>query len=111
MDANTRAFFCDYCGFFDIQSGVTEKVTVPIYFEIRIFKLSLNAAELRMIDAEFEVITECGEITRNERLETNWAAIEALMGDPVQHDVGDRRAGSGWRRILMLPRSGERAWA
>jgi len=39
-DANTRA--------------VADKATVPIYYKSRISKLSLNAAELPKLDAEFE---------------------------------------------------------
>ena len=43
---------------YDIQRAVADKATVPIYYESRISKLSLNAAELPKLDAEFEVITE-----------------------------------------------------
>ena len=66
-DANTRA--------------VADKATVPIYYESRISKLSLNAAELPKLDAEFEEITEGEELTRKEKLKTKWAALEALVGD------------------------------
>ena len=43
---------------YDIQRAVADKATVPIYYESRISKLSLNAAELPKLDAEFEEITE-----------------------------------------------------
>jgi hypothetical protein len=46
------------------------------------FKLSLNAAELPKLDAEFEEITEGEEPTKKEKLKTKWAALEALVGDP-----------------------------
>jgi type I restriction enzyme R subunit len=55
---------------------------VPIYYESRISKLSLNAAELPKLDAEFEEITEGEELTKKEKLKTKWAALEALVGDP-----------------------------
>ncbi len=45
-DANTRAVFGDYISIYDIQRAVADKATVPIYYESRISKLSLNAAEL-----------------------------------------------------------------
>ena len=51
-------------------------------FESRISKLSLNAAELPKLDAEFEEITEGEELTKKEKLKTKWAALEALVGDP-----------------------------
>ena len=80
-DANTRAVFGDYVSIYDIQRAVEDKATVPIYYESRIAKLSLNAAELPKIDAEFEEITESEEQERKEKLKTKWAALEALVGD------------------------------
>jgi len=81
-DANTRAVFGDYISIYDIQRAVADKATVPIYYESRISKLSLNAAELPRLDAEFEEITEGEELTKKEKLKTKWAALEALVGDP-----------------------------
>ncbi|MDP1697811.1 MAG: type I restriction endonuclease subunit R [Xanthomonadaceae bacterium] len=81
-DANTRAVFGDYISIYDIQRAVADKATVPIYYESRISKLSLNAAELPQLDEEFEEITEGEELTRKEKLKTKWAALEALVGDP-----------------------------
>jgi type I restriction enzyme, R subunit len=81
-DANTRAVFGDYISIYDIQRAVADKATVPIYYESRISKLSLNAAELPRLDAEFEEITEGEELTKKEQLKTKWAALEALVGDP-----------------------------
>jgi type I restriction enzyme R subunit len=81
-DANTRAVFGDYISIYDIQRAVADKATVPIYYESRISKLSLNAAALPKLDAEFEEITEGEELTKKEKLKTKWAALEALVGDP-----------------------------
>ena len=81
-DANTRAVFGDYISIYDIQRAVADKATVPIYYESRISKLSLNAAELPKIDEEFEEITEGEELTKKEKLKTKWAALEALVDDP-----------------------------
>ncbi len=81
-DANTRAVFGDYISIYDIQRAVADRATVPIYYESRISKLSLNAAELPTIDEEFEEITEGEELTKKEKLKTKWAALEALVGDP-----------------------------
>jgi type I restriction enzyme, R subunit len=81
-DANTRAVFGDYISIYDIQRAVADNATVPIYFESRISKLSLNAAALPNLDAQFEDITEGEEQTKKEKLKTKWAALEALVGDP-----------------------------
>jgi len=58
IDANTRAVFGEYVSVYDIQQAVIDKATVPIYYESRIAKLSLNEAELPKVDSEFEEITE-----------------------------------------------------
>jgi type I restriction enzyme R subunit len=55
---------------------------VPFYCERRLSKLSLNAAELPKLNAEFEEITEGEELTKKEKLKTKWASLEALVGDP-----------------------------
>ena len=70
-DANTRAVFGDYISIYDIQRAVADKATVPIYYESRIAKLGLNAAEMPKIDAEFEEITEGEELTRRKSLRPN----------------------------------------
>jgi len=81
-DANTRAVFGDYISIYDIQRAVADKATVPIYYESRIAKLGLNAAELPRIDEAFDEITEGEEQAKKEKLKTKWAALEALVGDP-----------------------------
>lgn len=80
-DANTRAVFGDYISVYDIQRAVEDKATVPIYYESRIAKLSLNESEVPHLDADFEEITEGEEVERKEKLKTKWAALEALVGD------------------------------
>ena len=87
-DANTRAVFGDYISIYDIQRAVADKATVPIYYESRISKLSLNAAELPKIDEEFEEITEGEELTKKE---------------------SSRRSGPRWRRWWAI-RSASRSW-
>ena len=80
-DANTRAVFGDYVSVYDIRQAVADKATVPIYYESRVAKLSLNESELPGVDEEFEEITEGEEEDRKQKLKTKWAALEALVGD------------------------------
>jgi type I restriction enzyme R subunit len=81
-DANTKAIFGDYISVYDIQRAVADQATVAIYYESRIAKLALNAAEMPKIDEEFEEITEGEEHSSKEKLKTKWAALEAMVGDP-----------------------------
>ena len=79
-DANTRAVFGEYISIYDIQRSVNDRATVPIYYESRLAKLSLDEDERPTIDADFEEATEGEEIERQERLKTKWAQMEALVG-------------------------------
>lgn len=58
---------------------------MPIYYESRISKLALNAAELPKLDAEFKEITEGEELTKRDKLKTKWGALETLVGDPMRN--------------------------
>lgn len=80
QDANTRAVFGDYISVYDIQRAVEDGATVPIYYESRLARLSLDDAERPHIDPEFEEATEGEEVDRKERLKTKWAQLEAIVG-------------------------------
>ncbi len=80
QDANTRAVFGDYISIYDIQSAVQDGATVPIYYESRLAKLTLDEREKPKIDPEFEEATEGEEVERREKLKTKWAQLEAVVG-------------------------------
>ncbi len=79
-DANTRAVFGDYISVYDIERSVEDRATVPIYYESRLAKLTLNEAERPRIDPDFEDVTEGEEVERKEKLKTKWAQLEAVAG-------------------------------
>ncbi len=79
-DKNTRAVFGDYISVYDIQRAVEDRATVPIYYEGRLAKLELDAAERPRIDLEFEEVTEGEEALRKEKLKSRWAQLEAVVG-------------------------------
>ena len=80
-DKNTRAVFGDYISIYDIKRAVEDGATVPIYYESRLARLSLDPAQRAVIDDEFEEVTEAEEDSRRERLKSRWAALEAVVGD------------------------------
>ena len=80
QDANTRAVFGDYISVYDIRKSVEDRATVPIYFESRLAKLSLEESEKPTIDPRFEEVTEGEEVERREKLKTKWAQLEAVVG-------------------------------
>ena len=79
-DANTRAVFGDYISVYDIQRAVEDRATVPIYYESRLAKLTLDERERPKIDPGFEEATEGEEVDRKEKLKTKWAQLEAIVG-------------------------------
>ena len=81
-DANTRVVFGDYISIYDIQRSVEDGATVPIYYESRLAKLSLDEEERPKIDPDFEEATEGEEVERKERLKTKWVQLEAIVGTP-----------------------------
>ena len=80
QDANTRAVFGDYISIYDIQRSVEDGATVPIYYESRLAKLTLDEDEKPKIDPNFEEATEGEEVDRRERLKTRWAQLEPVVG-------------------------------
>jgi len=79
-DKNTYAVFGDCISVYDIQRSVEDHATVPIYYESRLARLELNAAERPRLDSDFEEATEGEELARKEKLKTKWAALEAVVG-------------------------------
>ena len=79
-DANTRAVFGGYISIYDIQRAVDDQATVPIYYESRLARLSLDDTEHPTIDSEFEEVTEGEEVEHKEKLKTKWAQMEAIVG-------------------------------
>ena len=79
-DANTRAVFGDYISVYDIQQAVLDGATVPIYYENRLARLTLDEGAHALIDEDFEEATEGEEVERKERLKTRWAQLEAIVG-------------------------------
>ena len=79
-DANTRAVFGEHISIYDLRRSVEDGATVPIYYESRMAKLSLDEGERPAIDEDFEEITEGEEMERRERLKTRWAQLEAIVG-------------------------------
>ena len=75
QDANTRAVFGDYISIYDIQRAVDDKATVPIYYESRLAKLTLDADERPKIDPGFEEATEGEEVERKEQAEDQMGAV------------------------------------
>ena len=85
-DKSTTAVFGEHISVYDIQQAIDDGVTVRIYYESRLAKIDIVAAERPKIDPEFEEITETEEVTEKNRLARKWSRLEAMVGT-------DRRLG------------------
>ena len=113
-DANTRNVFGDYISIYDIQRAVEDQATVPIYYENRLAKLSLDEGERPRIDPDFEDATEGEEVARKEKLKSKWAQLEAIVGaeprltlvakDIVEHFEQRTEAMAGKAMIVCMSR-------
>ena len=80
QDADTRAVFGDYISIYDVQRSVEDQATVPIYYESRLAKLTLDESERPHLGPGFEEASEGEEIDRKGKLKTRWARLEAIVG-------------------------------
>ena len=79
-DVNTPAVFGQYIDVYDINRGVEDGATVPIYYESRIARIELDEAEKPRIDDEIANLTEEETEGEQERLKRKWANVEAVVG-------------------------------
>jgi type I restriction enzyme, R subunit len=81
-DKSTKNVFGEYVDVYDISKAVEDKMTVPIYYESRLAKISLNPESQITLDKDFEYVTETEEKDTKEQLKSKWARIEKIIGHP-----------------------------
>ena len=79
-DVNTPAVFGEYIDVYDINRGVEDGATVPIYYESRLARIELDEEERRTIDADVADLTDDEDEGEEERLKRRWANVEAVVG-------------------------------
>ena len=79
-DVNTPAVFGQYIDVYDINRGVEDGATVPIYYESRIARIELDEDEKPYLDDEVAELTEDEAEDEQEKLKRKWANVEAVVG-------------------------------
>ena len=79
-DVNTPAVFGEYIDVYDINRGVEDGATVPIYYESRIARIELDEDEKPKLDDEVAELTEDEAQGEQEKLKRKWANVEAVVG-------------------------------
>ena len=79
-DVNTPSIFGHYIDIYDINRGVEDGATVPIYYESRLARIELDEIEKPTLDDEIAELTEDEAEDEQERLRRRWANVEAVVG-------------------------------
>ncbi len=79
-DKNTQAVFGNYVDVYDIQQAVEDGATVRIYYESRLAKIELSAADQNKLDVRVEEVTEDDELTDKQKRFAKWTGKEAVVG-------------------------------
>ena len=79
-DVNTPAVFGEYIDVYDINRGVEDGATVPIYYESRLAHIELDEDEKPKLDDEIADLTEDEAQGEQEKLKRKWANVEAVVG-------------------------------
>ena len=79
-DVNTPSVFGNYIDIYDINRGVEDGATVPIYYESRLARIELDEDEKPALDEEIAELTEDEAEGEQERLKRRWANVEAVVG-------------------------------
>jgi type I restriction enzyme R subunit len=92
VGADTRGVFGDYIDVYDIAQAVADGATVPIYYEARVAKITLDDEIAATLDDDFNEATEMLAEDQTNATAKKWARVEALVGadkrlDTVVQDI------------------------
>ena len=81
-DRDTQAVFGEYISIYDIQQAVEDGATVPISYESRLARITLNEASMPTIDDDVEEILDSvgGDESVKNKAKRQWTELEAIVG-------------------------------
>lgn len=81
-DRSTREIFGDYIDVYDMTQAVEDGATVPIYYENRVAKLSLDEELLRQVDEEYQNLIDTNQATDDivDKSKKELSRIEIIIG-------------------------------
>ena len=93
-DRSTREVFGDYIDIYDMTQSVEDGATRPVYYESRVIRLNLDQATLRLIDAEYDLMSLNADSEVIEKSKQELGQMEAILGndntlDSLVHDILD----------------------
>ena len=81
-DRSTREVFGDYIDIYDMTQAVEDGATRPVYYESRVVKLQLDEATIKLIDDEYEIMSESADPEVIEKSKQMLGKMEAILGNP-----------------------------
>ena len=93
-DRSTREVFGDYIDIYDMTQSVEDGATRPVYYESRVIRLNLDQATLRLIDAEYDLMSLNADSEVIEKSKHELGQMEAILVndntlDSLVHDILD----------------------
>ena len=91
-DRSTREVFGDYIDIYDMTQSVEDGATRPVYYESRVIRLNLDQATLRLIDAEYDLMSLNADSEVIAKSKHELGQMEAILGndntlDSLVHDI------------------------
>ena len=80
-DRSTREVFGDYIDIYDMTQAVEDGATRPVYYESRVIKLKLDEATLKLIDTEYEIMSQNADPAVIEKSKRQLGQMEAVLGN------------------------------
>ena len=93
-DRSTREVFGDYIDIYDMTQSVEDGATRPVYYESRVIKLNLDQETLKLIDAEYDLMSMNADSEVIEKSKHELGQMEAILGndntlESLVHDILD----------------------
>ena len=80
-DRSTREVIGDYIDIYDMTQSVEDGATRPVYYESRVIKLNLDQETLRLIDAEYDLMSLNADSEVIEKSKHELGQMEAILGN------------------------------
>lgn len=80
-DRSTREVFGEYIDVYDMTQAVEDGATRPVYYESRVVKLKLDEATIKLIDTEYDIMSQNADAGVIEQSKHELSRMEAILGN------------------------------
>lgn len=80
-DRSTREVFGEYIDIYDMTQAVEDGATRPVYYESRVVHLKLDEETLKLIDQEYEIMSQDADLEVIEKSKRELGQMEVILGN------------------------------